>query len=223
MLIDLSPDERPRERLARGGIEVLADVDLLALVLRCGHRGASATDLARRLLGLYPSLADLAAATPSEIAAVAGIGEARAGAICAAVALGRRADAPPLAPGDPITGSADVFRHFHARLAGLRQERFYVVMLDGKGRLRREVRVSEGTLTASLVHPREVFRAAIRESAAAVILVHNHPSGDPEPSPEDAALTARLRDAGELLGIRVLDHVVIGLGRWTSFADRGAL
>ena len=96
-------------------------------------------------------------------------------------------------------------------------------MLDGKGRLMREVRISEGTLTASLVHPREVFRCAIREAAAALILVHNHPSGDPEPSPEDTTLTGRLRAAGELLGIRILDHVVVGQRSWASFAERGML
>lgn len=223
MLREMPDDDPPRERLERGGIEALSDQELLVLLLRSGHRGASAFDLAQKLRRRYPQLADLAAATPHELATMAGIGRAHAAALCAAIALGRRADQRDLVPGEKVGGSADVFRHFHARFAGLKQERFYVVMLDGKGRVTREVRVSEGTLTASLVHPREVFRAAIREAAASLLLVHNHPSGDPTPSPEDFALTARLRAAGELVGVKVVDHVVVGHGRYASFVDLGQL
>ena len=223
MLHELSHDDRPRERLERAGIEALSDVELLALLLRTGHRGASALDLARRLHARYPSAADLAAVTPHELASVDGVGRAHAAVICAAIALGRRADARDLERGDRIGGSADVFRHFRARFAGLPQERFHVVLLDGKGRVMRDLRVSEGTLTASLVHPREVFRAAIREAAASVILVHNHPSGDPTPSPEDVTLTARLRAAGDLVGIKVVDHVVIGHHRYASLLDLGQM
>jgi DNA repair protein RadC len=223
MLREMASDDRPRERLERSGIEALSDLELLALLLRSGHRGASALQLAQRLRARYPQLSDLAAATPLELAATAGIGRAHAAAICAAIALGRRADQCELLPGEKVQGSADVFRHFRARLSGLQQERFYVVMLDGKGRMRRELRVSEGTLTASLVHPREVFRAAIREAAASLILVHNHPSGDPTPSPEDVALTSRLRAAGELVGVKVVDHVVVGQARYASFVDIGHL
>ncbi|MBY0279059.1 DNA repair protein RadC [Candidatus Binatia bacterium] len=218
------PDlDRPRERLQHAGVEALSDVELLALLLRAGHRGASALDLARRLHARYGGIADLAAASPHELASVAGIGPAHAAAICAAVALGRRIEGRTLARGDRIGGSADVFRHFRACLAGLAQERFYVLLLDGKGRVMRDVRVSEGTLTASLVHPREVFRLAIREAAASVILVHNHPSGDPTPSPEDVTLTARLRSAGDLVGIKVVDHVVVGHHRYASLVDLGQM
>lgn len=206
---------------ADGGTEVPPLVELLALVLAASGRRSLAT--ARRLAALYPTAPELAAASRSELAEVPGVGPSRALAIEAAIALGRRADHRAIERGEPITRSEAVWRHFHPRLAGLAQERFYVLLLDGKGRLLREVRVSEGSLTASLVHPREVFRRAVREAAAAVVLVHNHPSGDPEPSPEDSTLTGRLRAAGELLGIRVLDHVVVGRGRWTSFADRGLL
>ncbi len=223
MLHDLAPADRPRERLERAGSEALSDLELLALVLRTGNRGASALVLAQRIRARYPRLSDLAAASPHELAAIPGIGAARAAAVCAALALGRRAEHAELSPGDKICGSEDVFRHFRGRLSGLAQERFHVLLLDGKGRLKRELRVSEGTLTASLVHPREVFRAAIREAAASVILVHNHPSGDPTPSPEDVQLTARLRAAGELVGIKVVDHVVVGKGRYASFVDNGQL
>jgi DNA repair protein RadC len=223
MLQDMAIDDRPRERLERSGSEALSDLELLTLLLRTGHRGASAFELAQKLRTEYPRLVDLAAATPQELTLVDGIGRVHAATICAAIALGRRVDHVGLAAGEKIGGSADVFRHFAARLTGLKQERFYVVMLDGKGRMMRELRVSEGTLTASLVHPREVFRAAIREAAASLILVHNHPSGDPTPSPEDVALTTRLRAAGELIGVRVVDHVVIGNGRFASFVDNGQL
>jgi DNA repair protein RadC len=223
VLGDLLPEDRPRERLFRHGVEALSDLDLLALVLRSGNRGESALAIARRLRLRYPSAVALADASPRELAAVAGIGLARAASSCAAIALGRRADGTSLVEGRPIAGSEQVFRHFSPRLAGLKQERFYVVLLDGKGRVMRDLLVSEGSLTASIVHPREVFRRAIREAAAAVILVHNHPSGDPTPSPEDEALTARLRAAGDLLGIRVLDHVVIGSGCYVSFVDSGKL
>jgi DNA repair protein RadC len=223
MLHDIADVDRPRERLERSGTEVLSDVELLALLLRTGHRGASALALAQQLRRQYASLADLAAATPHELVRIDGIGPAHAAAICAAVALGRRIEQRELTMGEKLAGSGDVFRHFAPRFAGLKQERFYVVMLDGKGRVLRELRVSEGTLTASLVHPREVFRAAIREAAASLILVHNHPSGDPTPSPEDVALTSRLRAAGDLVGVKVVDHVVIGRGRYASFVDNGQL
>lgn len=216
-------EERPRERLERVGVESLSDVDLLALLLRTGYRDTSARVLAERLRRRYPTLGSLADASPAELAQITGIGRARAASICAAIALGRRADHPSLPPGEPITDSGRVYRHFHARLAGLKQERFYILLLDGKGRMMREIRVSEGTLTASLVHPREVFRYALREAAASLILVHNHPSGDPTPSGEDEALTRRLRAAGELLGVKILDHVVIGRGRWLSFVETGRL
>lgn len=206
---------------ADGGIESLPLADLLARVM--GATTPRSVARARRVAEIYPTAAELAAASRAELASLPGLGTSRALAIEAAIALGRRADHRAIEPGEPITRSEAVWRHFHPRLAGLAQERFYVLLLDGKGRLLREVRVSEGSLTASLVHPREVFRRAVREAAAAVILVHNHPSGDPEPSPEDSTLTGRLRAAGELLGIRVLDHVVVGRGRWTSFADLGLL
>lgn len=223
MTAPLALDDRPRERLERSGVEVLSDVELLALLLRSGYRDTSARVLAERLRRRYPTLSSLADASPAELAQITGIGRARAASICAAIALGRRADHPSLSPGAPITDASQVYRHFHARLAALKQERFYILLLDGKGRLMRELRVSEGTLTASLVHPREVFRYALREAAASVILVHNHPSGDPSPSAEDEALTRRLKAAGELLGVRVLDHVVIGRRRWLSFVETGRL
>lgn len=219
MTLSCIEEEGPRERCARLGVELLSDADLLGLLLGVKPDGG----LVDRLVGVYPTLPELAQATPDELARVRGIGSARAALLCAAISLGRRVDHAALCRGEPITHAGQVYRHFHARLGTLRQERFYVLLLDGKGRLLRELRVSEGTLTASLVHPREVFRVALREAAASVVLVHNHPSGDPTPSAEDEALTRRLRAAGDLLGVAVLDHVVLGRGRWLSFAETGRM
>jgi len=158
-----------------------------------------------------------------ELVGTPGVGPAKSAALTAALELGRRLAARRLRPGDPVRGPADVFRHFHARLRHARHERFLVVLLDGRHRMMREVVISQGTLTASLVHPREVFRPALREAAAAVVLVHNHPSGDPTPSTEDREITARLADAGSLLGVPVLDHVVIAERGWVSLCDLGVL
>jgi len=151
------------------------------------------------------------------------MGPAKSATLAAALELGRRLAARRLRSGDPVRGPADVFRHFHARLRDVRHERFLVLLLDGRHRLLREVVISQGTLTASLVHPREVFRPALREAAAAVVLVHNHPSGDPSPSNEDREITARLADAGHLVGIPVLDHVVVADRGWSSLSELGAI
>ena len=125
--------------------------------------------------------------------------------------------------GQPLRSSEDVFHHFRDSLEKQKRELFYVVLLDNKNKKLREVKISEGSLTASLVHPREVYNPVIRESAAAVIFVHNHPSGDPAPSQEDIDITRRLKEVGEVIGVRVLDHVVIGHDRFFSFSDKGML
>jgi DNA repair protein RadC len=215
--------ERPRERLLEHGPEHLSDAELLAVLLPTGTRGAtaSAVDRSRALLVRFGSLRALLAAPARALRAVAGIGPARAAMLGAVGELARRAVDQRLARGAPLRTSAEVYRHCGARLAALRKEQFHVILLDGKNRPIKEVRISEGSLTASLVHPREVFVPVVQESAAAIILVHNHPSGDPTPSAEDVAITERLRQVGEIMGVRVLDHVVIGHGRYVSFADEG--
>lgn len=131
------------------------------------------------------------------------------------------ANRPALVRGEPMRDAVQVFHHFHAKMRDLRQEQFWAVLLDGKHRLIETVLVSQGTLTSSPVHPREVFVAAIKASAAAIVLVHNHPSGDPTPSGDDLDITARLSTVGDLVGIRILDHVVVGDGSYVSLADRG--
>ena len=202
-------EDGPRERLERLGPEALSDAEVIALLLRTGAAGRPAPELAAALLVGCGGLAGLAGAAVGQLRRTPGVGPAKGATVMAALELSRRLGARRLRPGDPIRGPEDVFRHFHARLRHARRERFLLLLLDGRHRVLREVSVSEGTLTASLVHPREVFRPALQEAAAAVILVHNHPSGDPTPSREDREVTDRLIEVGELLGIPVLDHVVV--------------
>jgi DNA repair protein RadC len=213
--------DRPRERLDAVGPEALSDAELTALLLRTGGRGADALAVASRLLERHGGILGLARASRRELASAAGVGPAKQATLRAAFELGRRLAAGRLAPGTALRGPADVFRHFHPTLRDATHERFLVVLLDGRHRLLRHELVSQGTLTASLVHPREVFRPALRESAAALVLVHNHPSGDPAPSAEDREVTARLVRAGELLGVPVIDHVVVAERGYTSLRETG--
>jgi DNA repair protein RadC len=217
--------DRPREKLLSTSPEALSDSELLSLILRTGHpgRGTSALDLARQLLNGFGSLRALTSATAAELCQIAGIGPAKAAEILALGELSRRFATTSFAPGACFTSSREVFAHFHERLRDRKKEVFFSLLLDSKNRMLREIQVSEGSLNASIVHPREVFQPIIRESAAAVLFVHNHPSGDPSPSPEDLELTARLNDAGLLMGVRVLDHIIIGSGHYVSLADRGML
>jgi DNA repair protein RadC len=221
-IADWPVEDRPRERLFEHGAAALSESELLALVLRTGEPGGeTAVDCGRRLLEAFGGLARLAEAVPAELGRTSGVGPAKAAAVAAVFELCRRLAAARVENGAAFRTSADVFNHFRGQLTALRKEIFSIVLLDAKHRKLRDVRVSEGSLTASIVHPREVFAPAIRDGAAAMILVHNHPSGDPAPSSEDVALTRRLREAGELLGIRVLDHVIVGAETHFSFADSG--
>ncbi|MEJ2202037.1 MAG: DNA repair protein RadC, partial [Desulfuromonadaceae bacterium] len=183
----------------------------------------SAVDQARLLLTRFQTLRGLAATTVTELCDIKGIGPAKAAELQAVFELARRFSIENLRPGNRYTSSDEVYRHFHERLRDYRKEVFIALLLDSKNRVLREVKISEGSLTASIVHPREVFAPVIRESAAAVLFVHNHPSGDPTPSREDLEITSRLREAGELMGVRVLDHIIIGNNQYVSFADRGLL
>jgi DNA repair protein RadC len=217
--------DRPREKLLNNGAPALSDTELLAIVLRNGNAstGESAIDHARLLLKRFNGLKGIDEASVAELTGVKGIGPAKAAEIKATMEIGRRLGGLGWAAGEPLRSAEDVFRHFHGNLAQEKREIFYVVLLNNKNRKIRDVKISEGSLTASLVHPREVYHPVIRESAAAVIFVHNHPSGDPAPSPEDIEITRRLKEVGEVMGVRVLDHVVIGHERYFSFSDRGLL
>jgi DNA repair protein RadC len=215
--------ERPRERLLSKGPDALSDAQLLAILLRTGRRDSSAVQVGLELLNQIGGVKGLANCGVEELCAIQGIGPAKAAQLKAAVELGRRSMAAPLSTGTKVSSSADLFKHFHPILRDQKHELFKVVLLDAKNMVLKEATVSEGSLTLSIVHPREVFALAVRESAAAVIFLHNHPSGDPTPSLEDRQLTDRLSAAGTVLGIRVLDHVIIGDGRYVSFADQGWL
>lgn len=215
--------ERPRERLLTNGPGALSDAQLLAILLRTGRRDSSAVQIAIEVLHRVGGVAGLAKCGVEELCGIEGIGPAKAAQLKAAVEVGRRTMAQPLSTGTRVSSSGDLFHHFHPALRDLKHEIFKVVLLDAKNTVLKESTVSEGSLTLSIVHPREVFALAVRESAAAVIFLHNHPSGDPTPSLEDRHLTDRLVAAGGLLGIRVLDHVIVGDGRYVSFADEGWL
>jgi DNA repair protein RadC len=183
-----------------------------------GERGAAG--LAWAVLERFESLRRIASGSVAELEAT-GLSADAAVRVAAAFALGRRAAGEGVRKGEPFASSAEIFRRYLPALRDARRERFVAVLLDGKNRVMRDEWISEGSLTSSLVHPREVFARAIRESAGALVFVHNHPSGDPEPSPEDVEVTKRLCNVGEIVGIRVLDHVVIGEGTYVSFLDRG--
>ena len=218
----VTPD-RPRERLDALGPAALSDAELIALLLRTGDRGRNALAVANDLLERQGGLQGLSSAGCGELGQSTGIGPAKSASVRAALEIGRRLAGRRLSAGSVIRSPSDVYRHFHPSLRDARQERFVVVLLDARQRVLRSEVVSQGTLTASLVHPREVFRPALRDAAAALVLVHNHPSGDPTPSAEDREVTSRLAKAGELLGIRVVDHVVVAERGFCSLREEGAL
>jgi DNA repair protein RadC len=210
--------ERPRERLLRYGGDPLSSEELIALILGTGARGRSALEVARSLLKETGGLVDLARADLRELAQVRGIGTARAARLVAAFQLGRRALAQP-AERVVLREPEDVYEYLRPRMQGMTQEVFVVLALDARNSVVGDMEVARGSLTGVEVHPREVFRALVRQAAAAAVVAHNHPSGDSHPSPEDLSLTRRLQMAGEILGIPILDHVIIGRDDFTSVAD----
>ena len=220
---DLPLEERPRERLQRWGAMMLSPQELLACVLGRGVAGESVLASAQRLLSTFGNISGIRDASVEELAGVHGIGPAKATQLKAALELSRRVEQAQATDGATITEWRDVVRLLEPRLAHAAKEHFVAVLLDARHRVLRVADISVGSLTASIVHPRELFHDAITAHAAALIVVHNHPSGDPAPSAEDVRLTRRLVAAGRLLGIEVLDHVILGAGRQCSLQAEGLL
>jgi DNA repair protein RadC len=221
MIQDLPVEERPRERLERAGEGALSTAELLAIILRTGVSGESVLDMARRLLASYGGLPGLARASLAELQAEKGLGRAKTAQLKAALELGRRVLL--VSPEDRfvVRSPSDVAQLMMAEMFHLEQEHFRVLYLDTRNRLLGSDTVYIGSLNASHIRVGEVFRDAIKRSCAAIIVVHNHPSGDPAPSPEDVEVTRQLIAAGDLLDIEVLDHLIIGQQRFVSLRERG--
>ncbi len=223
MVRDLPEDERPREKLLASGAASLSDVELLAILLRTGTRTQSVLHVAEEVLAKYRDrgLVSVVHMAPAELAEVKGIGQAKAATILAAVELGRRLASKAAEKFETIHGPEDVaayaMPHFRYEL----REHFAVMLLDTKNHVLGMPTVSVGSLSASIVHPREVFRVAIQQAAASIILLHNHPSGDPSPSQEDIAVTEQLIKVGKIMDLPVLDHIIIGDNKFISLKEQG--
>lgn len=219
----LAPHDRPREKLDQLGSSVLGDNELLAVILGHGYSRANALDIANRVLDTAGGIHGLTRLGKGQLRRMPGVGPVKAAKILAAVELGRRTLARSPAERALLRSPREVAAYLLPRYGAGAVERFGIVMLDTKHRVVRATVLSVGTLDASLVHPREVFRAAAAGGAAALVLFHNHPSGDPTPSVDDVALTDRMVQAGAIMGIEVLDHVVLADVRYFSFKESGRL
>lgn len=220
---EVPESERPRERMLALGASGMSDGELLAILLRTGARKESALSLAQRLLRETGGLRGLADCRVEQLCELRGIGTAKALQLLAALELGKRMARAGLGDMPLIRSPQDVSALVMEELRYLQQEHFVVLFLNTKNRVIGRETLSVGSLNAAIVHPREVFRAAVKRSAASVICVHNHPSGDPDPSPEDIQLTDRLVEAGHLMGIELLDHIIIGDRSFVSLKERGDL
>ena len=223
MIRDLPKNQRPRERLQEFGASVLADGELLAILLRTGSSNESVLHLAERLIVQFGSLKGLAMASFASLTDTAGIGPAKASEIQACMEIGKRLAAHMDGPRSSVRCPEDVYTLLGTEMRYLSQEQFRTLCLDSKGYVIRSPTVTKGILNASIVEAREVYREALSCNAASLIAVHNHPSGDPTPSPEDISLTKRLVDAGKTIGIECLDHVVIGDRTFASMKERGLM
>jgi DNA repair protein RadC len=218
---ELPSGERPRERLLSYGPSALSNAELLAIILRTGTRSENVIQLAQRLLATFDGLGGLVRASAAELEAVKGLGPAKVTQVKAAMEVGRRllVEAPEERP--QIRSPADAANLVMSEMSYLEQEHLRVMLLDTKNRVLDTPTVYQGSLNTSLIRVGEIFREAIRANSASIIVLHNHPSGDPTPSPEDVAVTRQMVEAGELLDIEVLDHLIIGCQRFVSLKERG--
>lgn len=223
MIKELPLDERPREKMLDKGAQAMGNSELLAILLRTGSQNESALRMAEHLLEQQGGLAGFGNATIEDVEKIKGIGSAKATTILAAIELGRRVAVLSTSERVVVRSPDDVAALLLPRFRFETREHFVAVLLSTKNHVLKTPIISIGSLNASIVHPRELFREAINASAASVILAHNHPSGDPTPSPEDISLTRKLTEAGQLLDIPVLDHIVLGDGKYVSFKEKGIL
>lgn len=223
-IMELPEMERPREKLCRYGQSQLSNAELIALLLGTGSRGESAIHLAENLLSLDGTgLLYLGGCSVEELSAIKGMGSAKASRLLAAIELGTRIATAKPSKKSRIVSTADVVAIFMEKMRYHKKEHFNVLLLNAKGEILAVETVAVGDLSSSIVHPREAFLAAVKRSAAAVIFLHNHPSGNPKPSPQDIEVTQRLCETGKILGIHVLDHIIIGDGIYTSLKEKNII
>ncbi|MHB8776947.1 MAG: RadC family protein [Anaerolineales bacterium] len=220
-IADLHESDRPRERLSSLGAQALTNAELIAILLRVGVQGENAVEVGQRLLQKFGGLMGLHRAPLSELTDQHGIGEAKAAQIKAAIELGRRLTLESPEERPAINSPADAASLVQYEMSALEQEHLRVILLDRRNRVLEILEVYRGSVNSSQVRVGELFRDAIRTNASALIIVHNHPSGDPTPSPDDVVVTRAIVQAGKLLDINVLDHLVIGQGKWVSLKERG--
>ena len=214
LIKEIALDQRPRERLKTKGIDSLSDAELLAIILQNGTNGENVIDLSQRLISTF-SLDRLNSLSLSELMKVKGIGLAKAAKIVAAFELSKRVNSGRICE-KVISNASDIAGYYMEKLRDKKKEYFIAVFLDSKNKIIKDEIISIGTLNSSLVHPREVFKEAIKNSANSIILVHNHPSGDCEASSNDLEITEKMKEAGEMVGIKMLDHIVIGGKKWKN-------
>lgn len=223
-LRELPKEERPREKLLKVGRENLSTAEILAILIGSGTRERSALDIAADVMSINKrGISFLAECRPEELAEIKGIGKVKACEILAAAELGKRIASTPRERGPVIASANDIANIFMERMRYYKKEHFISLLINAKGEIIEEAKISIGDLCSSSTHPREVFVDAVRRSAGSVVFLHNHPSGDPQPSQVDIDTTLRLVEAGELLGIPVLDHIVIGDGRFVSMKAQGII
>ena len=221
MIRDVHEADRPRERLIRQGAESLSNQELIAFLLRTGTKQESVLHLANRVLTYFEQLHELKTATIEEMTAVKGIGEAKGVQLLAAIELGRRLAQQKTDRKFTVRSPKDAATFLMADMTSLNQENFVVLFMNVKNQVLHRQTIFIGSLNASIVHPREIFREAVKRSAASIICAHNHPSGNPSPSPEDIEVTKRLQEAGKIMGIELLDHVIIGDHQFISLKEKG--
>ncbi|WP_196593252.1 RadC family protein [Pectinatus sottacetonis] len=225
MVRDLPEQERPREKLISCGVKSLSDAELLAILLRSGTKKISVLHVAENLLALFKEqgLTSIMNLSATQLSKVHGIGPAKAATVLAAVELGRRISQEPFGKKFSINSPSDAARYIIPRLRYETKEKFAIVLLNIKNQVLSFRVISVGILNASIVHPREVFSEALKNAASSIILTHNHPSGDPTPSGEDIATTRRLIKAGQIMGINVVDHIIIGYNKYISLKEKGLI